>query len=1204
MSAFVVSNIASNLNMLSGEQRFIFGNNTLPEPLGSFKFDNLFTPVIGTPSITNFETRNKDLSGFRWIHTTNAGDTFGAYKLQSFINAQTTGTDILLFNQDGTVTFTSTVNIPGFAITGNLDMNNHRIVNLSDPVNAQDATTKSFVETLVGSGTITLSGAISGTGQVGTDITTTLNTVAINKLAGYPADNTLFLRGDGAWSNNFVKIGVNVDPTDTGVIQFANGAADVKVILNKDTPSNPFDLSGIGFYPTFGTLYHTPIGKSHAFFTGANGNLALEITPLTLKVGYGISTVDFRKLVFYEGIVDSNPNQTYAIGVELDNLPTNYRHLRTQVQSINDAFNWCYGINSTTSSEWMRLNNTGLNLYNKKIFNVLDPVDPQDVATKYYVDNAIDSSFGPIVSLPFEALTFNWAYASSVNPSPYELINNLSDSQESKNFKYRILTNDIGTREWNQEYTLIGNSDLNGIYQLNYKVLSSTFTPLSVVIYPFATSQNLMSIAVPLSMGGFEIRNVLNPTSAQSAATKSYVDNIAANLPSVVNVTGGTQTFLYSSNYNTSFITKNSTIPTSGNDSTIDLRLLNSTNGGYRLKHTLTSGGLFGGLGSLSLDALSSFGDVTNFINFGFSSLFAGVGFAGGVPNTTFGTATSDTIVATLSVNGGPQNVTGESSCFRVVSSDSSTKIELKNTSASGRLYELRSNSDGTFDIVDRTSTASRLKILTSGNFDINNKIITNAADPINPQDYATKNYVDLAIDSSFGPNVLLNFSGLNFNWTYASSTNPTPYQFTNTFTDSQISKNFKYRVLTNDVVTREWNQEYTLIGNSDLNGIYKINYSAVSSTFTPITIVIYPFATSQNLMTLGVPIDMGGFEIRNALNPTTAQSLATKSYVDTITSNLPSTVNVTGSTQTFSYSNALSSSIFSLVNTNSSAVTRFKAGTSTDSVELGYDGNNGYSYINWSQFSNDRLAFRVNGTGIAAFLSTGLFGFGTITPTVAKVQINGGVQNITGEETAIRAISSLNNVKIELQSTAVGGKLYELRSSSTGAFDITDRTGSSTRYTIDTNGNHIFSNTIYGRRVSGLMTMQGNVVGTTVVTANVFVKVAGTTVASNLNGVSSPVSNRLTHIATNSIIAYVNVSFTANHNGGGGEETTFALYKNGAQLPNTINSSQQLNNLQTISITTSVSMNTNDYIELWCTSSNNGRVITVKHLMFNYTTT
>jgi len=80
-------------------------------------------------------------------------------------------------------------------------------------------------------------------------------------------------------------------------------------------------------------------------------------------------------------------------------------------------------------------------------------------------------------------------------------------------------------------------------------------------------------------------------------------------------------------------------------------------------------------------------------------------------------------------------------------------------------------------------------------------------------------------------------------------------------------------------------------------------------------------------------------------------------------------------------------------------------------------------------------------------------------TSTVAKLVISGGVQNVANEETALRVIGSNNNIKIELQNaTTTTGKIYELRSTSTGGFDITDRLGGATRYSIDTNGNHTFS--------------------------------------------------------------------------------------------------------------------------------------------------
>src|SRR5690606_16694541 len=46
--------------------------------------------------------------------------------------------------------------------------------------------------------------------------------------------------------------------------------------------------------------------------------------------------------------------------------------------------------------------------------------------------------------------------------------------------------------------------------------------------------------------------------------------------------------------------------------------------------------------------------------------------------------------------------------------------IEMQNTSASGKLYEMRTSSTGSWDIIDRTADASRIEINTSGNIGFN----------------------------------------------------------------------------------------------------------------------------------------------------------------------------------------------------------------------------------------------------------------------------------------------------------------------------------------------------------------------------------------------------------------------------------------------------------------------------------------------------
>ncbi len=151
MSNITVKGITPALAILGAYQRFVYEDN-----LSSFQLDNTFIPTNLISSQTNYEMRNNTFSGFRWIHKTLSGETTGSLKLQSFVNASPTGTDLMLFGQDGTITISS------FNVSGNINMGGNQITNLPLPFAGTDAASKDYVLSIVN--TITLTGDISGTG--------------------------------------------------------------------------------------------------------------------------------------------------------------------------------------------------------------------------------------------------------------------------------------------------------------------------------------------------------------------------------------------------------------------------------------------------------------------------------------------------------------------------------------------------------------------------------------------------------------------------------------------------------------------------------------------------------------------------------------------------------------------------------------------------------------------------------------------------------------------------------------------------------------------------------------------------------------------------------------------------------------------------------------------------------------------------------
>lgn len=164
LSSITVAGITPDLSILGAYQRFIFPNTLNSCTLGT---KNTFLPTLGNNSITNLELMNSNLNGFRLVHTTINGGTFGSLVLQSFIG--NTPTNIWGTGEGGAFTFYLPI-----IFSNDINMGGFKINNLGTPIDPTDAATKAYVDGLPDQ-SITLTGAVTGTG-IGT-IATTFNGV-------------------------------------------------------------------------------------------------------------------------------------------------------------------------------------------------------------------------------------------------------------------------------------------------------------------------------------------------------------------------------------------------------------------------------------------------------------------------------------------------------------------------------------------------------------------------------------------------------------------------------------------------------------------------------------------------------------------------------------------------------------------------------------------------------------------------------------------------------------------------------------------------------------------------------------------------------------------------------------------------------------------------------------------------------------------
>jgi len=210
-SSLVLNSITPNLYILGDNQKIFFS-----DPINNFSFINNFTPLSNVPTTLKIGIFNVFNNGYVFEHNTSTINNFGPLKLKSVFNNNSVdllsidnniftfnipvivptptlnnhvATKSYIDNKTWTVSqitnFNSSVvafKLDQFAIpTANINLNNNKIINLATPVLATDAANKSFVESSVSSGisgvptAVTLTGDVTGSGNTGSNITTTLN---------------------------------------------------------------------------------------------------------------------------------------------------------------------------------------------------------------------------------------------------------------------------------------------------------------------------------------------------------------------------------------------------------------------------------------------------------------------------------------------------------------------------------------------------------------------------------------------------------------------------------------------------------------------------------------------------------------------------------------------------------------------------------------------------------------------------------------------------------------------------------------------------------------------------------------------------------------------------------------------------------------------------------------------------------------------
>ncbi|WP_421808923.1 beta strand repeat-containing protein [Flagellimonas sp.] len=635
------------------------------------------------------------------------------------------------------------------------------ITNVTDPTNAQDAATKNYVDTQItaneadGSETIVNGGtdiSVSGSGTTGDPYIV----------------NSTFTEVDGSITNEIQDL--------ASVLGEGNSAGTS--ITNVTDPTNAQDAATKNYVDTQITA-----NAADGSETIVNGGTDISVSGSGTTGDPYVVNNTFTEV---DGSITNEVNTRFEVSGA--NLEIEDGNGTLQVPLAN------LGSDDQTLSEVLSEGNSA----GTSITNVTDPTNAQDAATKNYVDSQITANAADGSETIVNGGTDISVSGSGTTGDPYVVNNTFTEVDGS-------VTNEINTR-FEVSGANLEIEDGNGTLQVPLANLGSD-------------DQTLSEVLSEGNSAGTSITNVTDPTNAQDAATKNYVDtqitaNAADGSETIVN--GGTD------------------ISVSGSGTTGDPYIVNNT--------------------FTEVD-----GSITNEIQDLASVLGEGNSAGTSITNVTDPTNAQDAATK----NYVDTQITANAADGSETIVNGGTDISVSGSGTTGDPYVV----NNTFTEVDGSIT-NEIQDLASvlGEGNSAGTSITNVTDPTNAQDAATKNYVDSQItaNAADGSETIVN-AGTDISVS-GSGTTGDPYVVNNTFTEVDGS------------VTNEINTRFEVSGANleieDGNGTLQVPLANLGSD-------------DQTLSEVLSEGNSAGTSITNVTDPTNAQDAATKNYVDSqITAN------------------------------------------------------------------------------------------------------------------------------------------------------------------------------------------------------------------------------------------------------------------------------------------------------------------------------